>query len=71
VPTSRELMLTALQERIAWFREAPRQGTAAGLTGADIRRPRPRLHTLAHLALSNRDHEDVLLRPTMWMLFDV
>ena len=71
VPTSRDLMLTALHERISWFRGAPRLVAGAGSMAAEARRPRPRRHPLAHMGLSNRDHDELFLRPTMWVLFDL
>lgn len=74
MPTPRDLLLTALHRQIAWFRQA-RRPTAATTDLTDgrcrDRYRRPALHPLARLVLSNRDHEEITLRPMMWTLFEV
>jgi hypothetical protein len=74
VPTSRDLMLTDLHRQITWFRAAPRTpGSPVHPHGrrAPHRLRPPTRHPLSVLTLCNRDHEAVVLRPLMWVLFDV
>jgi hypothetical protein len=70
--TTRELLMSTLSERISWFRQAPRLASPAerptlGATCGS----RPRCHSLMTLPLTNRDHEDVILRPLMWTMFEL
>lgn len=65
-------MMTALHARIAWFRQAPRALALTDVSDHTTPTRRPlHLHTVAYLHLSNRDEDEVILRPVMWTLFDL
>ncbi len=72
MPTTRDLMMTSLHARIAWFRKAARP--LPTMPTRDHLLPTRRSlcrHTMAYLRLSNRDEDEVILRPVMWILFDL
>ena len=65
-------MLTSLHARIAWFRQAPRPLAMVHVNDPTLpTRQLLRRHTMAYLRLSNRDEDEVILRPVMWTLFDL